>query len=159
MLQEIEHRFDVTKTPEIREPVVVYTTGTFDILHPGHITMLNDAKKFGDFLIVALNTDEFVASYKGKTVMPYEERKFLLENIKSVDMVIPRNSFEDVSAVDNYGASILVTGRRSRGGNEDRFKALGTLLEEREVKILEVEGMFMGKPSSSSKIKQRIREG
>jgi rfaE bifunctional protein nucleotidyltransferase chain/domain len=68
---------------------VVFTNGCFDILHAGHISYLNDAKRCGDVLFIGLNSDESVGRLKGKDrpVNDQVARKFLLENLKSVDFV------------------------------------------------------------------------
>jgi cytidyltransferase-like protein len=67
-------------------------SGGFDPIHSGHISYINAAKKYGDYLIIALNSDEWLRQKKGKEFMPFEERKSILENIKNVDEVL---SFED----------------------------------------------------------------
>ena len=67
----------------------VFVNGTFDILHRGHLELLNYAKSLGD-VIVGIDTDECVREKKGPTrpIHNQEERKFFLENLKSVDEVI-----------------------------------------------------------------------
>jgi glycerol-3-phosphate cytidylyltransferase len=73
----------------------VITYGTFDLLHYGHINLLKRAKALGDYLIVALSTDEFNLREKNKVCyFSYEERKHLLEAIRYVDLVIPEESWE-----------------------------------------------------------------
>ena len=73
----------------------VITYGTFDLLHYGHINLLQRAKALGDYLIVALSTDEFNSVEKHKvTYFTYEERKRLLEAIRYVDLVIPEENWE-----------------------------------------------------------------
>ena len=73
----------------------VITYGTFDLLHYGHINLLKRAKEMGDYLIVALSTDEFNWNMKQKKCyFSYEERKRLLEAIRYVDLVIPEESWE-----------------------------------------------------------------
>ena len=67
-------------------------SGGFDPIHSGHISYINAAKKYGDYLIVALNSDDWLVAKKGKAFMPFEERKAILENLKNVDDVI---GFED----------------------------------------------------------------
>ena len=67
-------------------------SGGFDPIHSGHISYINAAKKYGDYLIIALNSDEWLKQKKGKEFMPFEERKAILENIRNVDEVL---SFED----------------------------------------------------------------
>ena len=74
-------------------------SGGFDPIHSGHISYINSAKKFGDYLIIALNSDEWLRQKKGKEFMPFEERKSILENIKNVDEVL---DFED----DDLGSCI-----------------------------------------------------
>ena len=73
----------------------VITYGTFDLLHYGHINLLRRAKALGDYLIVALSTDEFNWDQKQKRCyFSYAERKSLLEAIRYVDLVIPEESWE-----------------------------------------------------------------
>ena len=74
-------------------------SGGFDPIHSGHISYINAAKKYGDYLIIALNSDEWLRQKKGKEFMPFEERKSILENIKNVDEVL---DFED----DDLGSCI-----------------------------------------------------
>lgn len=73
----------------------VITYGTFDLLHYGHINLLQRARTLGDYLIVALSTDEFNWNCKQKKCyFSYEERKRMLEAIRYVDLVIPEESWE-----------------------------------------------------------------
>lgn len=73
----------------------VITYGTFDLLHYGHINLLRRAKQQGDYLIVALSTDEFNwESKKKKCYFDYEKRKQLLEAVRFVDLVISENNWE-----------------------------------------------------------------
>ena len=73
----------------------IITYGTFDLLHYGHINLLKRAKALGDYLIVALSTDEFNWNEKHKKCyFTYEERKKLLESVRYVDLVIPENGWE-----------------------------------------------------------------
>ncbi len=73
----------------------VITYGTFDLLHYGHINLLRRAKQYGDYLIVALSTDEFNWNEKQKKCyFNYEKRKQLLEAIRYVDLVIPEENWE-----------------------------------------------------------------
>src|SRR5690554_3311658 len=73
----------------------IITYGTFDLLHYGHINLLRRAKQLGDYLIVALSTDEFNwDSKRKKCFFEYKERKHLLEAVRYVDLVIPENCWE-----------------------------------------------------------------
>ena len=73
----------------------IITYGTFDLLHYGHINLLRRAKEQGDYLIVALSTDEFNWNEKQKKCyFTYEQRKQLLEAIRYVDLVVPEENWE-----------------------------------------------------------------
>jgi glycerol-3-phosphate cytidylyltransferase len=76
--------------------MIAYCGGTFDILHPGHIKLLRWAKKEFGYLVVSLNTDEFIYRYKGwPPTMTFDERKCVLESLRYVDKVIPNIGDED----------------------------------------------------------------
>lgn len=73
----------------------VITYGTFDLLHYGHINLLRRAKALGDYLIVAISSDEFNWNEKHKkTYFTYEQRKMLLEALRYVDLVIPEENWQ-----------------------------------------------------------------
>ena len=88
------------------------TYGTFDLLHYGHITLLRRAKELGDYLVVALSTDEFNWNEKQKKCyFPYEERKRMLEAIRYVDLVIPEENWEQKKTdVAKYQIETFVMG-------------------------------------------------
>ena len=90
----------------------VITYGTFDLLHYGHINLLKRAKQYGDYLIVALSTDEFNWNAKQKKCyFSYEKRKQLLEAIRYVDLVIPETSWKQkVSDIAEFKIDTLVMG-------------------------------------------------
>ena len=90
----------------------VITYGTFDLLHYGHINLLRRAKEQGDYLIVALSTDEFNWNEKQKKCyFSYEKRKQLLEAIRYVDLVIPEEGWgQKVSDVKEYHVDTFVMG-------------------------------------------------
>jgi glycerol-3-phosphate cytidylyltransferase len=95
----------------------VITYGTFDLLHYGHINLLKRAKALGDYLIVALSTDEFNWESKGKKCyFSYEKRKQLLEAIRYVDLVIPENCWEQKTEdVKLYQVDTFVMGDDWKG--------------------------------------------
>lgn len=72
----------------------VITYGTFDLLHWGHINLLKRAKALGDYLVVAISTDEFNDLKNKKAYHSFENRKMILEAIRYVDEVIPENTWE-----------------------------------------------------------------
>lgn len=101
----------------------ILTYGTFDLLHYGHIEILRRAKALGDYLVVALSTDEFNEG-KGKVAYhSYETRKKMLEAIRYVDLVIPENSWEQkLDDVKEYHIDTVVMGGDWAGS--DKFDYL-----------------------------------
>ena len=95
----------------------VITYGTFDLLHYGHINLLQRAKALGDYLIVALSTDEFNEQSKGKvTYFSYEERKRLFEAIRYVDLVITEENWgQKISDVKEFKVDTFVMGNDWEG--------------------------------------------
>lgn len=126
----------------------VLTYGTFDLLHYGHIRLLQRAAALGDYLIVALSTDEFNA-LKGKaSYYPYEVRKEMLEAIRYVDLVIPEENWEQkANDVREYHVDTVVMGGDWAGS--DRFEYLR---EECELVFLDrTEGI------STTQVKKGLR--
>ena len=103
----------------------VITYGTFDLLHYGHINLLRRAKKLGDYLVVALSTDDFNLLKNKKCYFSYEKRKALLEAIRYVDLVIPETSWEQKkSDMHEYHIDTFVMGDDWKG-KFDFLKAEG----------------------------------
>lgn len=94
----------------------IITYGTFDLLHYGHINLLERAKKYGDYLIVGLSTDEFNEKKGKKCFFSYEERKKMLEALRSVDLVIPETCWEQkISDVKEFRVDAFVMGNDWEG--------------------------------------------
>ena len=95
----------------------VITYGTFDLLHYGHINLLKRAKALGDYLIVALSTDEFNWNSKAKKCyFSYEVRKQLLEAIRYVDLVIPEENWEQkINDIKEFRIDTFVMGDDCKG--------------------------------------------
>lgn len=102
----------------------ILTYGTFDLLHFGHIEILRRAKALGDYLIVALSTDEFNSIKGKKAYHNYETRKKMLEAIRYVDLVIPENTWEQKRQdVFEYKVDVVVMGSDWEGNeNFERLK-------------------------------------
>lgn len=101
----------------------VLTYGTYDLLHYGHIRLLKRAKELGDYLIVALSTDEFNATKGKKAYHDYETRKKMLEAIRYVDLVIPENNWEQkIDDIKEYKVDVTVMGGAWAGS--DKFEYL-----------------------------------
>lgn len=94
----------------------VITYGTFDLLHTGHINILRRAKELGDYLIVAVSTDEFNTLKHKEAYHSFEERKQILEAIKYVDEVIGENDWDQkVEDVKKYSVDTFVMGNDWEG--------------------------------------------
>lgn len=101
----------------------ILTYGTYDLLHYGHIRLLKRAKERGDYLIVALSTDEFNAVKGKKAYHNYETRKEMLEAIRYVDLVIPENDWDQkIDDVKTYKVDEVVMGSDWVG--EPKFEVL-----------------------------------
>lgn len=108
----------------------IITYGTFDLLHYGHINLLERAKALGDYLIVAISTDEFNSIEKNKkTYFTFEQRKKLLEALRCVDLVIPEENWEQKkSDVHLYKVDTFVMG--------DDWKGKFDFLEDEGVEVV-----------------------
>jgi glycerol-3-phosphate cytidylyltransferase len=89
----------------------VLTYGTYDLLHFGHINLLQRAKELGDHLTVALSTDEFNAVKNKKAYHSYKNRKLILDSIRFVDKVIPEKNWDQkVKDVLMHDIDVFVMG-------------------------------------------------
>lgn len=94
----------------------VITYGTYDLLHYGHIELLRRAREHGDYLIVALSTDEFNKIKNKKSYYNYEQRKMMLESIRYVDLVIPEDDWgQKTKDVDKYDVDLFIMGHDWEG--------------------------------------------
>lgn len=131
----------------IGNKTVVYTSGTFDMLHINHLKMIEYARALGDILIVGVNTDELVASYKSTPIIPFEERIALMKAIKGPDIVIPQRSLDHTDKVDKLHFDIFVVG--------DDWTGKYDYLNEQGVQVVYFP---YGEGISSSKLKKKIYE-
>ena len=108
-----------------------YATGVFDLFHIGHLNIIKRAKEMCDYLIVGVSTDELVESYKHKKpVIPFEERKAIVEAIRYVDEVVPQINLNKVEAFRKYGFDIVFHGDDLKNSDlyldaEEKFSKLG----------------------------------
>ncbi len=99
--------------PESRGPVVVFTNGVFDILHPGHVRYLQAARALGDKLIVAINSDRSVRELgKGsnRPINPEHERAEVLRALACVDEVVIFDEDDPHAIISKLQPDILVKG-------------------------------------------------
>ena len=94
----------------------IITYGTFDVLHYGHINLLRRARELGDYLIVALSSDDFNKLKNKQSFYTYEQRKIILEACRYVDLVIPESNWEQkINDIQLYQVDIFVMGNDWEG--------------------------------------------
>ena len=111
--------------------IIGYTTGVFDMFHVGHLNILRRAKEQCDYLIVGVTTDELCESYKHKApIIPYEERKAIVESIRYVDEVVPQIDRDKFGAWERIHFNRMFVGDDWKGSTlfsevEKRFREVG----------------------------------
>jgi len=130
---------------------IVYTAGSYDLLHYGHVNVLLKAKALGNYLIVGVSTDALISKYKGmKPIICYKDRVAIIKELKCVNKVVKQNSFFDVKQLKKYNIDIIVLGDDWKGKS---FLELDRCLKELNIKIVYVP---YTKRLSTSKIKVKI---
>jgi D-beta-D-heptose 7-phosphate kinase/D-beta-D-heptose 1-phosphate adenosyltransferase len=133
---------------------VVFTNGCFDLLHPGHIRSLEQARELGDALIVGLNSDASVRQLKGegRPVLPERERAEILAALECVDAVVIFDELTPHEVIARLLPDVLV-----KGGNWPADQIVGR--EEVEASGGDVITVPVGPGYSTSGILRKIREG
>lgn len=98
--------------PGVRTTKISSCSGSFDLLHAGHISYLKEARSKGDVLVVFLNTDESIKKYKGSTrpIVPFTERAILLAAISFVDHIVPLSELNPVSLIESLKPEVFCNG-------------------------------------------------
>ncbi len=131
----------------------VITYGTYDLLHVGHINLLRRAKAMGDYLIVAISSDEFNALKNKKAYYSFEDRKKILESIKYVDEVIPEYTWEQkISDVVDNNVDVFVMGSDWTG----KFDFLKDYCEV--IYLPRTEGISTTKIKNDLNLKEKTKE-
>lgn len=90
---------------------VGYTAGVYDMFHIGHLNLLKNAKKYCDYLIVGVNSDEATHGYKQKyPVIPQEERLRIVQAIKGVDEVVLVTNTDKIYAYEKFKPDVIIVG-------------------------------------------------
>ncbi|MGH1427106.1 MAG: adenylyltransferase/cytidyltransferase family protein [Arenicella sp.] len=132
--------------------MLVYTVGTFDLLHVGHIALLEQCRALGDVVAVGVASDSVVNSYKPNVpVIPLQERIEMLESLRCVDIVRPYYELEYVSACKELDVDIFVIGED--WGNKAHNIDVESYLESQGKKVTQV---VYNLRTSSSAIKQNV---
>jgi glycerol-3-phosphate cytidylyltransferase len=132
--------------------IVVYTVGTFDLLHVGHLALLNHCKTLGDVLAVGVASDEVVNMYKPNfPIVPLEQRMEMLRALACVDIVRPYHDLEYISGCKALNVDIFVVG-------EDWGKSAHNLNVDNYIRDIgkKIEQVRYNPRTSSTKIKQLV---
>jgi len=132
--------------------MIVYTVGTFDLLHVGHLALLEYCKSLGDVLAVGVASDRVVNSYKpNRPVIPLEQRMEMLKALSCVDIVRPYDELEYVSGCKALNADIFVIG-------EDWGKQPHNIAVEAYLKLegKQIDQVLYNPRTSSTRIKQNV---
>ena len=117
--------------------VTVYTSGTFDLLHAGHLRLLQAAARLGDRLVVGVSTDELVLEYKGHPpAVPYEERSEMVAALRGVDLVLPQRTQDKMAMWEHLRFDRWVHGDDWR--DDERFRRY-----RRELEAVGVDCLFL----------------
>lgn len=115
----------------MKNKVIGYTTGVYDMFHIGHLNILRRAKEQCDYLIVGVSTDELVKKEKNKTpIIPFAERAEIVSAIKYVDEVVPQSDKNKFAAWEKYKFDKMFVGSDWQGtpqwkSFEEQFAPLG----------------------------------
>ena len=132
--------------------MIVYTVGTFDLLHVGHLALLNQCKTHGDVLAVGVASDAVVRMYKPQIpVIPLEQRMEMLKALECVDIVRPYYALEYVSGCKELNIDVFVIGE-DWGKNAHNI-SVNEYLRIAGKKIVQIKYNAL---TSSTKIKQTI---
>lgn len=132
--------------------MIVYTVGTFDLLHVGHLALLEYCRTLGNVVAVGVASDSVVNSYKPNVpVVPLNQRIRMLEALRCVDVVRPYHELEYVSICKELSVDIFVIGED--WGNKPHNLAVEAYLKAKGKKIVQVS---YNPETSSTKIKQNV---
>lgn len=141
-----------TFNQELNSKMIVYTVGTFDMLHVGHLALLEYCRTLGDIVAVGVASDKVVNSYKPNVpVIPLDQREEMLKGLRSVDIVRPYHELEYVSACKELDVDIFVIGED--WGNKPHNLEVERYLKEAGKKIIQV---LYNPRTSSTRIKQNV---
>ena len=119
----------------MKNDIVGYTTGVFDLFHIGHLRLLQKAKSSCDRLIVGVSTDELVDTYKNKKpIIPYEERVEIVSALKCVDEVVPQIHRDKIAAYHEIKFDVMFVG--SDWKDSELFNAVESELAEYGVNVV-----------------------
>ena len=94
----------------MKKKIIGYTTGVFDLFHIGHVEILRKSKSLCDKLIVGVTSDKLVKYKYKKAVIPFKERLKVVSSCKYVDLAVPQNNMNKISAYKKYKFDVMFVG-------------------------------------------------
>lgn len=152
-IKEIDELKAIVAQAKGEGKTIVFTNGCFDLLHPGHLHLLREAKKLGDLLIVAMNSDRSVKKIKGpnRPILPQADRAGLIAALEMVDFVTSFDEPDPYNIVRELRPNVLV-----KGGDWANDKIVGReVVEENGGKVAAVPYL---KGYSTTQIIERMRK-
>ena len=134
--------------------VIGYTQGTYDMFHICHLNLIKNAKRRCDYLIVGVNTDELVESYKNKRpIVPLEERAEIVRSIKYVDEVIITNTLDKKEIWDKIRFDEIYIGDDWKGN--ERWERTGKEMEALGARLVYLP---YTRDTSSTMLREKLKE-
>ena len=136
------------------EKVIGYTQGTFDMFHIGHLNLIKNAKRHCDYLVVGVNSDDLVESYKNKRpIIPLDERVEIMRAIKYVDEVIVTNTLDKKEIWEKVRFNEIYIGDDWKGN--ERWEKTGKEMEQPGAKLV---FLPYTKDTSSTMLREKLKE-
>ena len=136
------------------EKVIGYTQGTFDMFHIGHLNLIKNAKRHCDYLVVGVNSDDLVESYKNKRpIIPLDERVEIMRAIKYVDEVIVTNTLDKKEIWEKVRFNEIYIGDDWKGN--ERWEKTGKEREQLGAKLV---FLPYTKDTSSTMLREKLKE-
>ena len=136
------------------EKVIGYTQGTFDMFHIGHLNLIKNAKRHCDYLVVGVNSDDLVESYKNKRpIIPLDERVEIMRAIKYVDEVIVTNTLDKKEIWEKVRFNEIYIGDDWKGN--ERWEKTVKQMEQLGAKLV---FLPYTKDTSSTMLREKLKE-
>ena len=134
--------------------IIGYTQGTFDTFHIGHLNLIRNAKRHCDYLIVGVNKDELVESYKNKRpIIPLEERVEIVRAIRYVDEVIATDTLDKTKIWEKVHFDEIYIGDDWKGN--ERWEKTGKEMEQLGAKLV---FLPYTKDTSSTMLREKLTQ-
>lgn len=134
--------------------VIGYTQGTYDMFHIGHLNLIKNAKRHCDYLVVGVNSDDLVESYKNKRpIIPLDERVEIMRAIKYVDEVIVTNTLDKKEIWEKVRFNEIYIGDDWKGN--ERWEKTGKEMEQLGAKLV---FLPYTKDTSSTMLREKLKE-